>query len=119
MKKLFTILLSFQAIFSMAQTWDGSASTDWNTPANWNTNAVPIGTGVVTIPDLGMAGTYPKLASNVSIASFSMATNSKLDFNSFSLSASSNININGGTLNNTNMSSDIVVNTSGSGFLYT
>lgn len=33
----------------MAQTWDGSESTDWLNPLNWNTNVLPIETQNVTI----------------------------------------------------------------------
>jgi len=33
-------------------TWDGSSSTDWNTAANWSTNAVPTATDDVTIPNV-------------------------------------------------------------------
>ena len=32
-------------------TWDGSSSTDWNTPANWDTGAVPTSADDVIIPD--------------------------------------------------------------------
>ena len=32
-------------------TWDGSSSTDWNTAANWDTNAVPTSSDDVIIPD--------------------------------------------------------------------
>lgn len=33
-----------------ATTWDGSTSNDWNTAANWNTNAVPTSSDDVIIP---------------------------------------------------------------------
>jgi hypothetical protein len=32
--------------------WDGSESTDWNTPGNWSTNAVPTASDNATIPDV-------------------------------------------------------------------
>ena len=32
-------------------TWDGSSSTDWNTAANWSTEAVPTSSDDVIIPD--------------------------------------------------------------------
>lgn len=34
---------------ALAQTWDGSTSTDWFTGANWVTGAVPTATGTVVI----------------------------------------------------------------------
>jgi outer membrane autotransporter protein len=40
---------------SFAQTvWDGSASSDWDTPANWDTNAVPTGANDVVIDDISV-----------------------------------------------------------------
>jgi len=36
-------------------TWDGSVSSDWATPANWDTNAIPIATDNVIIPDVTIA----------------------------------------------------------------
>ncbi|MEO8110871.1 MAG: T9SS type A sorting domain-containing protein [Ginsengibacter sp.] len=109
------ILLSTFCIFLFAnflsgQTWDGSTDTDWNTPANWSTNAVPIATGNVTIP-AGLT-TYPKLASNVTINSVDMKAGSQLDFNSFKLTINSTNSYNyftGAALNNTNAGSDIVI----------
>ena len=35
--------------FVQAQTWDGSASSDWNDPQNWTPATVPLATGNVTI----------------------------------------------------------------------
>lgn len=34
---------------AMAQSWDGSASTDYNTAANWSTNAVPTASDAVIV----------------------------------------------------------------------
>ena len=38
--------------FAQTATWDGSSSTDWNTAANWSTNAVPTSSNDVIIPDV-------------------------------------------------------------------
>tara|TARA_R110002074_G_scaffold379533_1_gene557823 strand:- start:26 stop:2896 length:2871 start_codon:yes stop_codon:yes gene_type:complete len=37
-----------------ASSWDGSASSAWDTPANWDTNAVPTGADDVTIDDVSV-----------------------------------------------------------------
>ncbi len=119
-KSLLSIFCTFLFInFLSAQTWDGSASTDWNTAANWSTNAVPTATGNVIIP-AGLT-TYPVLASNVTINSMDMRAGSKLDFKSFSLSLLTTNQFNyftGAALNNSDGGSDIVlnINTGGSGY---
>lgn len=41
--------------YSTTVTWDGSDSSDWATPANWDTNAIPIATDNVIIPDVTTA----------------------------------------------------------------
>ncbi|MEO5890697.1 MAG: T9SS type A sorting domain-containing protein [Ferruginibacter sp.] len=99
---------------AFAQTWDGSAGTSWNTPANWSTNTVPLTTGSVIIP--GSLTNYPVLSASVTINSIDMRAGSRLDFNGFSLtttSASSDYNyLIGATLNNSNAATDIVINIS-------
>ncbi len=106
---LFLCLLFVNVLY--AQTWNGSASTDWNTAANWSTNAVPIATGNVTIPN---TVNKPVLANNVTIASLTTAAGSGINFNGFTLSATGASNIVGATLSNSNGATDIVV-TLGSG----
>ncbi len=84
--KKFLALISFfllMQVFSYAQTWNGSLTTDWNTPANWNGGVVPSATGDVVIP-MGQPR-YPKLASNVTINTINMQTGSQLDVNGFTL----------------------------------
>jgi hypothetical protein len=41
--------------YSTTVTWDGSDSSDWATPANWDTNAIPTATDNVIIPDVATA----------------------------------------------------------------
>jgi len=101
--------------FLHAQTWDGSASTDWNTPANWNTNAVPLATGNVTIPN---TANKPVLANNVIINNFSMDAGSGLNFNGFTLTSNGAFDINGATLTNSNGATDISITLNGTGTLY-
>ena len=111
-KNLLIILGCF--LFSpiaFSQTWDGSASTDWNTPANWSTNAVPLATGSVIVP--GSLTNYPKLANNVTVNRIDMQVGSQLDFNGFNLTIT-NVSPNytyftGATLLNSNAATDIIV----------
>jgi Secretion system C-terminal sorting domain len=50
---IFTLIILFSVGFSFGQTWDGSESSDWNTPDNWVGGSVPNG-GNVTIPSSGV-----------------------------------------------------------------
>ncbi|MEP7254898.1 MAG: hypothetical protein ABI666_03930, partial [Ferruginibacter sp.] len=115
-KKIFTFFCCLLSVtFLHAQTWDGSASTDWNTPANWNTNAVPLATGNVIIPN---TANKPVLANNVTINNFSMDLSSGLDFNGFTLTSNGSFDINGATLTNSNGATDISITLNGTGTLY-
>jgi hypothetical protein len=98
-----------------AQTWDGSASTDWNTPANWSTNAVPIATGNVIIPN---TANKPVLANTVTVNNFSMNLGSALNFNGFTLTSNGSFDVNGATLTNSNIATDIAITLNGVGGLY-
>ncbi|WP_420581589.1 T9SS type A sorting domain-containing protein [Reichenbachiella sp.] len=50
---VFIFLCSLVSLDTIAQTntWDGSASTNWNTAANWSLNLVPIAAHDVVIPN--------------------------------------------------------------------
>lgn len=54
-------------------TWDGSSSSDWNTAANWDLNAVPTATDNVVIAN---AGTAPVVASGVGASCNNLTVNS-------------------------------------------
>ncbi|HLG41248.1 MAG TPA: hypothetical protein VI461_16325, partial [Chitinophagaceae bacterium] len=119
MKKIF---LSFfisllSGSFLQAQTWDGSASTDWNTAANWSTNAVPLSTGNVTIPLTGVTN-WPVLAGNTTVNNFVMVAGTQIDFNGFTLTVNGAYDVRGAALNNTNGSTDIVVTINGNSSNY-
>lgn len=105
----------FLSMSSISQTWDGSAGTDWNTAANWSTNAVPIATGNVTIPN---TANKPVLANNVIINNLSMSLGSGLNFNGFTLTSNGNFDVNGATLSNSNGATDILITLNGAGALY-
>ena len=47
--------------------WNGGASTDWNTAANWTPAQVPTGADAVEIPSVGVTN-EPSLVSSVTIA---------------------------------------------------
>ena len=117
---LFLTLILLCANFATAQTWDGSESTDWNTPGNWNSNAVPLPAGAVTIP--GDLTNYPVLASNVTINNIDMQDGSSLDFNGYNLTVTGIspgfCYFLGATLNNSKAATDIVVNITLNGGYY-
>jgi len=118
MKKVFLLFLSVSLLIAsstLAQTWDGSAGTDWNTPANWSTNAVPVAAGNVIIPN---TLNKPVLANNVVINNFSMGLGSGLNFNGFTLTSNGSFDINGATLINSNGTTDINITLNGVGVLY-
>ncbi|MCA9487721.1 MAG: hypothetical protein KC516_02050 [Nanoarchaeota archaeon] len=54
MKQLISLISALFLItaISVAQTWDGSTSTDWHTASNWNTNSVPSSGANVVIPNV-------------------------------------------------------------------
>jgi hypothetical protein len=98
-----------------AQTWNGSASTNWNTAANWTPATVPIATSDVIIPN---TVNKPILANNVTIDNFSMSLGSGLNFNGFTLTSSGSFDVIGATLTNSNIATDIVITLNGVGALY-
>ncbi|MDO9126851.1 MAG: hypothetical protein Q7U42_08285, partial [Parvibaculum sp.] len=60
-----TALVALPAHTAHAQSvWDGSASSDWDTPANWDTNAVPTNADNVVIDDVSVNA--PVIGSGVS-----------------------------------------------------
>jgi hypothetical protein len=110
---LFLCLLFANVLY--AQTWNGSASTNWNTAANWTPATVPIATSDVTIPT---TVNKPKLANNIIINDFTMNLGSGLDFNGFTLTSNGFFDMNGGTLNNSSAITDIVITITGTNILY-
>jgi len=49
---VFLFIVLVKTSFTQTATWDGSSSTDWNTAANWSTNAVPTSSNDVIIPNV-------------------------------------------------------------------
>ena len=58
-------------------TWDGSASTDFATAANWDTGSVPNGTSDVVIPDTSSINN-PTLGADITINSLEIQTNATI-----------------------------------------
>ncbi len=109
------LLLIFLTQWVHAQTWDGSASSDWNDPANWTPANVPLNNGNVTIPNTANA---PVLPGNTIVNNLDINAGAILNFNGFSLTVNGNIDINGATLNNSSGSTDIDITINGSGSQY-
>ncbi|MFT3909441.1 MAG: MopE-related protein [Ferruginibacter sp.] len=116
MKKIILLLcMMLSAFFVHAQTWDGSASTDWNDPQNWTPASVPLATGNVTI---NTAPNVPSLPANTTVNSFGMNAGSSINFNGFNLNINGNMDINGATLTNSNGGTDINITFSGTSSQY-
>lgn len=64
---------------SVALTWTGTTSTDWNTASNWSPAFVPSAADVVTIP---VTTTAPTIAAPASIVGLVIATGATLTNNS-------------------------------------
>jgi hypothetical protein len=117
-KKFFTFFLGLLSVCLLqAQIWDGSAGTSWNDPNNWTPAAVPTALNTITIPN---TVNKPVLANDVILTGFNMDAGSALNFNGFTLtvSGSAGFDINGGTLNNSDATTDITITISGTGSKY-
>ena len=55
-------------------TWDGSDSSDWATPANWDNNAVPTSETIVNIPASGVTN-EPTISSSTGAAAHDLTIN--------------------------------------------
>ncbi|MBI3568560.1 MAG: hypothetical protein HY084_10225 [Gemmatimonadetes bacterium] len=76
-------------LFGLNRAWNGSVSSDWNTPANWTPAAVPTSSDAVTI---GNCECYsPTLSSNVAIASLTFTNYGSLTLGSYNLTVSGDV----------------------------
>jgi Secretion system C-terminal sorting domain/Beta-propeller repeat len=94
-------------------TWNGSQSTDWNVPDNWTPYGVPTAITIATINAVSNPNFNPKMTSDATLLGIYLGSGSNLDFNGKILSVTSDFDINGATLNNTDIASDIVINFGG------
>jgi hypothetical protein len=82
------------------RTWNGSASTDWNTDANWDAPAAgvaafaPAAADSVLIP--GGMPRYPLLTGATAIGGVTVATGGSIDLAAFDLTASQNVAVSSG-----------------------
>lgn len=112
------------AVPALAQTWDGSANTNWDIGFNWSGNAVPATNGIVVIDGAGGAN-QPTLSSPsnflssaiISGGTLTVANGGNLRSTTVTVSdtgtltigaggnvASSGVTVSGGTLNNNSTS---------------
>ncbi|MCP3681749.1 MAG: DUF11 domain-containing protein [bacterium] len=63
-------------------TWDGSESTDWNEPKNWDLGFVPIAGDSATVPNVA---NQPELTVAASLANLTMEAGTTLGLNGFDL----------------------------------
>jgi hypothetical protein len=71
------------------RSWDGSASTDWDTGANWVGDLVPAAVDSVLVP-FGVPN-YPALAGSTAIGGVDVADLATLSLGAFDLTAGANV----------------------------
>jgi hypothetical protein len=85
------------------RVWDGSASTDWNTGANWVGDLVPVAADSVQVP-FGVPN-YPALAGATAIGGVDVADQATLSLGAFDLTVSADVatgaTVGGGILSTT------------------
>ena len=98
-------------------TWDGSTSTNWNEPTNWDLNSVPGASNRVTIP--GAPSNQPTISSTAdSCFSLTIESGATLTFSNAKLVVTGDVNIVGSlTFNNLNDTIKVQGNWSNSGSL--
>jgi hypothetical protein len=97
-KKILLLIVSFINIFSFAQTtytWNGSSSSDWNTPTNWAPAGVPTATDNVIIVT---GANNCTVSSSVTVNNFTM-NNGTFNLGSNTLNINGNATFNLGTIN--------------------
>ncbi|MFA7177189.1 MAG: hypothetical protein WC114_08075, partial [Smithellaceae bacterium] len=88
-----------------AGTWDGSASTDWNTAANWCYDTIPTATTTVTIPDVAnqpVIGAAGGLCADITIDSGA----------TLEISSTYALSVAGNWVNNSSTSGGLIANSS-------
>ncbi|MDR0554946.1 MAG: hypothetical protein LBG76_09140 [Treponema sp.] len=87
------------AVWSWGQTtttWNGSTDTSWNTPGNWDTNAVPASGDDVIIIDTSGTGMYsPEINADVSIGALTIAAGAVLTKTGGNLDVTGSVTVNG------------------------
>ncbi|GEM_PF-883194 len=83
---------------SLGQTWNGSASSNWNTASNWTPATVP-GAGNDVIINNPASPNQPTLPGNISIRDLTI-NNGILNLANFTLTVTRNATISGGVISN-------------------
>lgn len=99
-ERFYVLLVAFLPFFAAAQTsytWNGSASSAWNSAANWTPNTgFPLAADHATIV---AAGASPVLDMSRSVTNLTL-TSGTLDLNGFTLTSTGTGAFNGGAMNN-------------------
>ncbi|MFV8351851.1 beta strand repeat-containing protein, partial [Flavobacterium sp. XS2P14] len=96
MKKFLLLLLLTIFQYGLGQTtWTGAINTDWNTPSNWSTGAVPTAIDVVVIPNV----TNKPIITGITAACADLTINA-LSSLTLTNSVTSLLNIGGNFVNN-------------------
>jgi hypothetical protein len=77
------------AVTGTTRSWNGSVSTDWSTPANWDLGLVPIAVDSATIP-LGVPN-FPALTANSAIGGIDVADGATLSLGGFNFIVNANV----------------------------
>jgi hypothetical protein len=81
----------FPGVTAQTLVWDGSESTNWNDPKNWNLGYVPTSIDHVIIPN---TGNKPIINNHVTINSLNISEgNAALDLNNYNLTVSTYITL--------------------------
>ncbi len=95
-------LLFCSSLDAQTYTWNGSASSNWNTPGNWTPVGPPAPASTVNITN-SAAPNMPALPSNVTITNLTVNV-STLNLASFTLVVTGNASISGSTVTTGNIS---------------
>jgi hypothetical protein len=92
------ILVIYLIEISLGQTWNGSASSNWNTASNWTPATVP-GAGNDVIINNPVSPNQPTLPGNISVRDLTI-NNGVLNLANFTLTVTRNATISGGVISN-------------------
>ncbi len=76
--------------YSQTNTWDGSSSVNWNTPANWSLNLVPTTAHDVVVPD---GGVRPNITVNTGAVCKSLTMNGGGNPNTITIAAGQSLSV--------------------------
>ncbi len=89
-------------------TWSGTSSSDWNTPANWTNNSVPLASANIIIPSNGVTN-FPVITSSRQCANLNILSGASITINPLAALTVS------GTLTNNAGNSGILISSDATG----